>query len=51
MRPATMLLQAAHETVMFAVLLGETFGRAVELPSFIAGQLTHYRDNPLPRIL
>jgi len=47
--PANQLLNAAHTAGMFSVVLAEVFDVGVQLPPYLAGQLLHYRDNPLAK--
>jgi hypothetical protein len=46
--PATQLLEAARTASGFTGVLAEVFDVAVQMPRFVADQLSHYRDHPLP---
>jgi hypothetical protein len=46
--PEAQLLEAARTASREAVAACEIFGVALEIPEWIAAQLAHYRDHPLP---
>jgi hypothetical protein len=47
--PANQLLHAAHHASFFSVVVAEVFGVGMQLPPYLAGQLSHFNENPLAK--
>jgi hypothetical protein len=48
LRPVLQLFILGQTAAMMNALVCETFGVGWELPAFLANELAHYRDNPIP---
>lgn len=46
--PVFQLFNAAYTAGAMSTVLAEIFEVAVEIPTFLTGQLEHFRDNPIP---